>query len=154
MKKTVIQRFEEKFVPEPNTGCWLWIRRCNKAGYGKFSINSNPVYAHRFSFEMYKHKIPNTGNKLDTCICHTCDTPSCVNPNHLFLGTHRENMRDAIQKNRKGYKGEKHFGHRLTDIQVLLIRRDSRTLKEIAKDYNIHFGTVHSIKKIKTWKHL
>jgi hypothetical protein len=90
--------FKAKCVPEPNTGCWLWLQpdiRGGRISYGHFRIDRRPMGAHRASWLLYRGEIPAGAHVL-----HRCDTPSCVNPDHLFLGTHDDNMRDMAQKGR------------------------------------------------------
>ena len=90
-------RFFEKFIPEPNSGCWLWTGAICKgnAGYGQMRWKGKTQSAHRVSFEIHKGILPS-----DLDICHTCDVPSCVNPDHLFSGTRSENMVDCVRKGR------------------------------------------------------
>lgn len=98
-KQSVKSRFERYIMPEPNTGCWLWMARINQKGYGIFGVDTKKHRAHRFSFELYKHAIPK--NKL---VCHTCDNKWCVNPDHLFIGTSKDNVHDMINKGRASWQ--------------------------------------------------
>src|ERR1700730_2840026 len=90
------KRFTEKI--KFNDSCWLWTAAKDKDGYGFFSVNGKQTKAHRFSFAHYNGEIP-TG----MIVCHKCDTPSCVNPDHLFLGTHKINLDDMRSKGREHY---------------------------------------------------
>lgn len=89
---------------EPNTGCWLWS--VGVAAYGSIAVASGAhVPVHRYSFQTYKGPIPN-----GLQVCHKCDTPSCVNPDHLFLGTVKDNAQDcrAKERHRYGARAPKH----------------------------------------------
>jgi HNH endonuclease len=90
---TPLERFEAKYMPEPNSGCWLWMGSIRGQGYAQTGVGER--YAHRFSYEHYKGKIPEGMRVL-----HKCDTPTCVNPDHLFLGTAKDNTHDALKKGR------------------------------------------------------
>lgn len=94
-KKPAYQDIDELYIPEPNSGCWLWLRSTDPCGYGRISIKRKLFAAHRFFYEQYKGEIPS-----GMVICHTCDVPSCVNPDHLRAGTHADNMRDMVEKGR------------------------------------------------------
>jgi hypothetical protein len=85
MPMDVVERFEDKVLPEPTSGCHLWIGAIASNGYGNFSLGGRDQKtwkAHRTAWELYRGVIPN-----GACVLHRCDVPSCVNPNHLFLGT-------------------------------------------------------------------
>lgn len=88
-------RFFSK-VEKRDTGCWEWVGQINKHGYGVFSVLAKPITAHRFSYSLHHGKDP-----ADLLVCHTCDNPKCVNPEHLFLGTVLDNHRDMDRKGRR-----------------------------------------------------
>ena len=93
----ILDRFWDKVCPEPNTGCWLWTGETKK-GYGRISTGGREgrlIAAHRLSWTLFKSPVDAT---LE--VCHRCDVRRCVNPDHLFLGTHGDNMRDMIRKGR------------------------------------------------------
>jgi hypothetical protein len=94
------ERFWAKVDKNAPGGCWLWTACRNQLGYGEFSVKNRSMWAHRVAWELVNGPIP---NGLE--ICHNCptgDNPSCVNPEHMFLGTHADNLRDAIKKQRSG----------------------------------------------------
>lgn len=80
--------------PEPNTGCWLWLGTI-KGGYGNVAFCGRTMRTHRLAYELTHGPIPS-----GLCVCHRCDTPSCCNPDHLFLGTPNDNNQDKIRKGR------------------------------------------------------
>lgn len=163
----MIERFEKQYMPEPNTGCLLWLGAYFSNGYGAFWIGGGKtVRAHRFSYEAYKGEIPK-----DLCVLHKCDTPACVNPDHLFLGTHIDNAVDRNAKNRHAFgnrsgakkhpekvvRGETSGMAKLKTEDVLEIRKmhaSGLTQKAIAEKYGICFQNVSSIVTRLTWKHV
>lgn len=95
-----IQRLSlhDHYIPEPTTGCWLWLRKIDRDGYGRIWNGSREIGAHKFSFES------TFGSVADGLqVLHRCDTPSCVNPQHLFIGDQSVNMQDASSKGRMLY---------------------------------------------------
>lgn len=92
--KELKERLFENSIPEPNTGCWLWTKS-TRNGYGRIRVNGKKESAHRISFLLFNGMIPESMGVL-----HKCDTPSCINPEHLWVGTHRDNMMDALKKGR------------------------------------------------------
>jgi len=137
----VLVRFLDKI--EKTETCWIWKAGLYKNGYGQFWKDGRQKSAHRCAFEIFK------GNIRDgMCVCHTCDNPRCVNPEHLFLGSHKDNSQDASIKNRT-CKFDKNKWGKLTKDQSLECFRlyeSGRSQTEIAKKFNIHQATV--------WKHL
>jgi hypothetical protein len=152
------QRFWPK-VQQSEDGCWLWTGTRDRAGYGRFHVSeeehSKP--AHRVSYELAYGPIPDGLH-----ICHRCDNPPCVRPDHLFAGTRSENIRDAVQKGRKGRPpnmtiGEDHPQSRLTTPQVVEIRQLSQqglTAPQIAVRYGVSPGTVLDVIRRRTWRHV
>jgi hypothetical protein len=148
---TEAERFEKYVSPEPNSGCWLWTGS-GFDGYGNFAFRGKPTRAHRVSYTIYVGEIPS-----GLYVCHKCDVRACVNPDHLFLGTHEDNQADKARKGRgrcNDRHGSLHPMARLTEAQVLAIRADQRTQAAIAADYGITFQTVSDIKRRKRWGHL
>ena len=92
--------FEKVALPEDLNDCWEWIGAKGDGGYGSFTFEGR-CGAHRVAWEMRNGPIPKGDGYHGTCVLHDCDNPGCVNPNHLFLGTQTDNMRDAGTKGRR-----------------------------------------------------
>lgn len=142
----IIQRSFSK-IQISEKGCWIWtgIKQGSGKLYGRVKHN---VSAHRFFYEFYNGKIPQGMN-----VCHRCDDPTCCNPNHLFLGTQKENVHDAMSKGRLP-RGLTHGMAVLTEEKVLAIRNDPRPQRAIARDYNLAQSHVWRIKHGLSWRHL
>lgn len=123
-----------------DTHCWEWLGGKIPSGYGHLRMNGSHILAHRFSYEQVN------GSILDyLCICHQCDNPSCVNPDHLWMGTHQDNMRDMADKGRAKNGGVGPVS-KLTHLQITTIFNDKRAYKEIAVEYSINAASVCMIK--------
>lgn len=150
-------RFAKKVYK--TSSCWVWTGARNRKGYGVFSLwpNGNRT-AHRYSWELANGPIPN-----GMFVCHKCDTPHCVNPDHLFLGTPRDNTHDMIAKGRHS-RGEEHGesvrnakkgNRKLTEYTVLKIKEKIQggyTQRSIARIYGISQATVGQISRGVTWR--
>lgn len=102
--KTIEQRFWEKVEMIPFHECWEWKAYRNNDNYGTFQIATKKnVKAHRFSYELNNGPVPE-----GLCVCHTCDNPGCVRPNHLWLGTMKDNSKDMALKGRHGHQKKTH----------------------------------------------
>jgi hypothetical protein len=143
--------FNSHFFPHPKRGCWIWTGARTDKGYGSFWINKKAAGAHRISWEFAFGKIPNNLNVL-----HRCDVRSCVNPEHLFLGTNYENSMDMVSKGRqtKGKNGELNPHSKLTSSQVIQIRTDNSSHADAARKYSVSAVNIGSIRRRKLWKHI
>jgi hypothetical protein len=147
--------------------CWLWTGGVNRRGYGKITVGRKNYATHRYSWEITYGLIPDT-----KMVCHRCDRPACVKPDHLFLGSASDNIRDAAMKGRMASgdrngsrlhpeslrRGEDSSVSKLTADQVIAIYETYRSSKSLLNDVALEYGvgllTVHRIVKGKSWKHL
>jgi hypothetical protein len=158
-------RFWDKAIPEPNTGCWLWMGTQHSKGYGTVRAGRLPTFAHRVAYEMTHGPIPK-----GLLVCHRCDVRWCVNPTHLFVGTHRDNMDDMKRKGRaatgtrNGMARDPHLANRapgesnpmakLTWSAVAEIRAAHATgevQQRIADRFGVCDATINRIVKNKSW---
>ena len=159
-RQTYVDRFENKFTPGPISGCWLWHGPTNSNGYGLFYVNNNRLSAHRAAWMIYKGPIPPGDGYHGTCVLHKCDVRNCVNPDHLFLGTQKDNILDAVKKGRiavpdSGYcfsRGEKNPAAVLTEKQVLEIReRKAERGVDLAKEYSVSTSAISAARTGEKW---
>lgn len=157
------ERFWSKV--KKSNGCWEWQACISTAGYGKIGYKGKSIEAHRISYELSFGEIPN-----GMSICHSCDNRKCVRPDHLFVGSHRENMMDAKAKGRMVHgdshwmvkypelrmRGSSHPKSRLIEEEVSLIRLLSlvHNQKFLAKQFNVSEPTISEIVTNKRWKHV
>jgi hypothetical protein len=145
------ERFFQKI--KKTEACWIWTGRKNWKGYGEVKCNNKSYKSHRLSWIIHFGCIP---EKM--CILHKCDNPCCVNPNHLFLGTHQDNMIDMFQKGR----GNRAFGTRVTpsklnEEKVRSLRNDfysGMKRDDILMKYSISKRAMYLVAKRITWKHV
>jgi len=134
------------YVIKQDAGCWNWIGHVHHTGYGMYRSN----LAHRFSYTMQNGSIPD-----GLWVLHKCDNRKCVNPSHLFLGTPQDNIDDMMAKGRGNKaRGEAVGNSRLSAVDIVAIRNDVRTQKQIAGDYGISCSTVQAIKAKRIWAHV
>lgn len=132
--------------------CWVWKGAKNDKGYGQCRVNNKTEYTHRMSYELHKGNIPE-----GKYILHTCDTPLCFNPRHLFVGTQQDNMDDMISKSRAVHaRGEDHAQAKLNQKQVDIIRHlvryKSSTYQQIGDTFSVSRSTISSIANGATWR--
>jgi hypothetical protein len=157
-----LKNFHAKYMPEPNSGCWLWTAQMNPTGYGAFRMSSDPkagcVGAHRASWMIHRGPIP-----AGLQVCHKCDVRACVNPDHLFVGTSSDNMSDAARKGRMNWKpgsvralprGEHHHASRLTSDAVREIRASPEMGLTLARKYGVTNVTISRIRRRLIWRHI
>ncbi len=134
------------------SGCWLWNGYLSD-GYGIMSAGKKLERAHRVSYMIHKGNIPK-----DKIVLHNCDVRSCVNPDHLRLGTHKDNADDKYKRNRDNHPhGEKHSSAKLSSNDVLKIRKDLQKeeygmLSKLARQYDVCVSVIWTIKTKKTWR--
>lgn len=158
-------RLESKSTFVPFCGCQIWFGPSVPHGYGVLSVNGRQTYAHRASWVLEHGEIPG-----GLYVLHKCDTPACINVDHLFLGSARDNTKDMVKKNRgnyanhargkdhyfygNGYKGENHPGSKLNQSQVDEIRNAYKPgvrQIDLASKYGVKQACISSIVRGKSW---
>lgn len=143
------KRFDVRHTVDAS-GCWPWIGGADRGGYGRFYVGDHTVQAHRASWMLHRGPIPE--GKL---VCHHCDVPGCVNPDHLFVGTDGDNAADRSIKFRS-YSSTEPRGRirKLTEDDVRRIRTSKRSCGQIAREIGVHPNTISKVRRGIAWKHV
>lgn len=147
-----MRRFWDKVLKTER--CWEWQAGCHpRDGYGHFWLEGRTVRAHRVSYELTKGSIPE-----GSILLHSCDNPRCVNPDHLRIGTHKDNAIDRESKGRANrVKGSSHKGAKLTEAaikQAKALRNAGALVKDLAAAYGVSAPTMSKALSGKKWRHL
>lgn len=147
---------EERFwsYVEKGPGCWRWLAKTDRDGYGRFWVLPKTVRSHRFAWELENGPIPH-----GLAICHRCDNPTCVRPDHLFLGTNLDNVRDCVRKGRRRYGvGEANPCARLTAEAVVEMRRlffvERMKQRDIARRFGVSQAAACLAISGQRWRHV
>lgn len=158
---SVAERLDRNSIPEPNSGCYLWIGGGER--YGHIEIGDVQDLAHRVAWQYHRGEIPD-----GMFVCHKCDVGFCINPDHLFLGSHADNMEDRERKGRtaKGLRcgaytkperramGERNCNAKLTAATVIEIRRSGESNQAAAKRYGVTANNIAFVRARATWRHV
>ncbi len=140
------------FVEKQDNGCWKWTGNVSHYGYGRICYDSKAYFAHRVSYELFKGKIDD-----GLYVCHACDNPQCVNPDHLFLGDQKANMADCKAKGRY-HHGERTGGAKLTDAVVTKIiehgKNKTYSHSKLGEMFGVSRSEIGSILAGQRWLHL
>lgn len=153
-RKTIKQSFYSKVLMPNDKGCMLWIGAKRANGYGHLGKYGKSIAAHRLSYFIHY------GDTKGLNVLHKCDTPLCVAPEHLFLGTLSDNIQDCIKKGRfhtGDSRGEKNGRAKLTEQEVISIKKRMSAgvqAKELAKRYGVLPAQIYKIYNNQAWKHI
>jgi len=140
-----VERFHASYVPVPWSGCWIWLRSTDGDGYGLHYYQGQKHRAHRRSYELFNGSIQD-----GMLVCHHCDTPACVNPAHLSIGSCKDNLQDALKKRRFAV-GEMNNKAKLTADQVEFIKTCSLPTSQLVHDFGVSKSSINRIKRGATW---
>lgn len=123
--------------------CWIWRGRKSSTGYGRISFIDQSLEAHRVAYELFKEAIPE-----GKFVLHSCDTPACVNPDHLRVGAPKDDVQDMLKKH------ERFRGERIELVKELRINKDNLTVPELAERYGLGLSSVYAIMTHRSWNHV
>lgn len=147
--ETPLERFSKKFTKH-ESGCWLWNFPRPDGRANTFYFEERPQIAYRVAYKLFNGEIPH-----GICVLHSCDNGLCVNPEHLFLGTHQDNTNDMLSKKRHWAKcGEEKKNSKLTEEMVREIRNSPLNGNQLSKKFGVNRRTVYDVLDGKTWKHV
>ena len=150
---TLAERFDRQWIPEPNSGCHLWLGAMADTGYGKIIALGQPkASAHRVSYTLHYGQIP-----PDKWVLHRCDVRLCVNPLHLFLGSAADNSADMMGKRRHRTNpniGTANHLAKLDDDAIRVIRSSADTTRALARRFNVTPHAVKLARTYQTWRHV
>lgn len=145
--KTDIERFNQKYVIDEDTGCWNWLGSISSGGYGKFAINKSWIEAHRFSYQYY------VGPLIEGLVCcHSCNNRKCCNPKHLRQDTYKSNSIDMVISGNQWHQ-------KLSVEEVIQIKKELKhyyrgQINDLANFYKVNPTTITLIKTGKRWSHV
>ena len=148
MIKDMRKYIEQNTMPIPFSGCWVWLGALLPKKYGHSAFGRT----HRIAWEAYKGAIPR-----GLWVLHRCDVPSCCNPDHLFLGTNKDNVADKVRKGRaktKPQRGQTNGFAKLSDEMVKHIRQSCLSNRALAKELNVSRPTVSRARRGLSWGHV
>lgn len=144
------EKFNDRYIPVPEAGCWLWTASVGSHGYGDLRHNKTYYLAHRLAYQLYVSPIPD-----GKYVLHRCDNRLCVNPVHLFIGNHNDNMSDMNNKGRQ-VGGGRGTGRPVLNITVAqnirAIVKSGVKQKDVAKAYGLHPDHIRKIVNRKVWR--
>ena len=150
-RKSTVDRFKSYVDKRTDDECWPWTGCRNSDGYGSFRVGTKTALAHRASYIAH-----GKGNPTGMVVRHTCDNRCCVNPHHLVIGTHADNVRDMTERQRQS-RGEGHYCARLT-AGIVVEARQRRSRGEsphtMAKEYGVHYRALQKAIYGETWAHV
>jgi hypothetical protein len=146
--REILKRFWHPVVIGCDNGCWERRAARSGVGYSQVRANGKQWLAHRFAWTHFNGPIPD-----GMFVCHRCDNRICVRPDHLFLGTNADNMRDKVEKGRVT-KGEEIGVAKLTESAVREIRASTESQKVLAERFGIHKSNVSRVRTRTTWEHV